>query len=60
MREAFGKGGEGSVAGFAIVLCPHLIPLELRMAKAIRHLVYGTNSTLEFSKIRSRYINGCL
>jgi len=54
------KGPEGSVAGFATVLCPHIVPRELRMEKGIRRMFYGPNSNLEFSKIRSRYTNGCV
>jgi len=54
------KGLEGSVAGFATVLCPHILPREIKMAKDIRRLVYRPNSNLEFSKIRSRYIKGCV
>jgi hypothetical protein len=43
----------------AKVLCPHF-PQELRKATYIRHLAYMPNSNLEFSKIRSMYINGCV
>jgi len=54
------KRPEGSVAGFATVLFPHILPREIKMAEGIRRLVYRPNSNMEFSKIRSRYINGCV